>query len=160
LWNLLGSHDTPRLLHLCGGDRARHRLAAAIALLSPGMPMIYYGDEVGMTGAKDPDCRRGMLWDRSRWDMETWNHYRALLRIRSAHPAITEGALIRQEAWDDLAMIRTTRELDGERVTWVIHAADGSVHLPELAAQTDLITGTVFDGTLTGFRALVFVSTP
>ena len=160
LWNLMGSHDTPRLLHLCAGDRSRHRLAAAIQLLSPGMPMIYYGDEVGMTGGKDPDCRRGMLWDRSRWDMETWNHYRALLRIRSAHPAITEGALIRQEAWDDLALIRTTRELDGERVTWVIHAADGSVHLPELAGQTDLITGTVFDGTLTGFRALVFVSTP
>ena len=108
LWNLMGSHDTPRLLHLCGGDRARHRLAAAIQLLSPGMPMIYYGDEVGMTGAKDPDCRRGMLWDEARQDKQTFAWYRSLLR--------------------------------------------------ELAGKTDLLTGTVFDGTLTGLAALVFRS--
>jgi glycosidase len=156
LWNLMGSHDTPRLLHLCGGDRSRHRLAAAIQLLSPGMPMIYYGDEVGMTGAKDPDCRRGMLWDRSRWDMETWAHYRRLLQLRKAHPALTEGSLVRQDAWDDLSLIRITREKDGSRLTVIFHAAEGSVQLPELAGKTDLLTGEVFSGTLTGFRALVF----
>ena len=154
----MGSHDTPRLLHLCGGDRKRHLLAAAIQLLSPGMPMIYYGDEVGMTGAKDPDCRRGMLWDRSRWDMDTWTHYQQLLRIRMEYPAITEGKLVRQDAWDELSLIRITRELDGQKITVLFHAAEGSVHLPELAGQTDLLTGTVFGGTLTGFRALVVKS--
>ena len=158
LWNLMGSHDTPRLLHLCGGDRKRHRLAAAIQLLSPGMPMIYYGDEVGMTGAKDPDCRRGMLWDRSRWDMDTWTHYQQLLRIRREYPAITEGRLVRQDAWDELSLVRITRELDGQKITVLFHAADGSVQLPELAGRTDLLTGTVFGGTLTGFRALVVSS--
>ena len=156
LWNLMGSHDTPRLLHLCGGDRKRHRLAAAIQLLSPGMPMIYYGDEVGMTGAKDPDCRRGMLWDRSRWDEATWEHYRRLLQLRKAHPALTDGALVRQDAWDDLSLIRITREQDGKGITTLFHAAEGSVQLPELAGKTDLLTGERFSGTLTGFRALVF----
>ncbi|MBR7178212.1 MAG: alpha-glycosidase [Oscillospiraceae bacterium] len=155
LWNLLGSHDTPRLLHLCNGDRARHRLAAAIALLSPGMPMIYYGDEVGMTGAKDPDCRRGMVWDESRWDRATYDWYRALLRVRKALPAITEGTLLRQDAWDDLSLIRITREKDGRRATVIFHAADGTVHLPELAGKRDLLTGKVFDGTLSGFTAMV-----
>lgn len=155
LWNLMGSHDTPRLLHLCGGDRTRHRLAAAIQLLSPGMPMIYYGDEVGMTGDKDPDCRRGMLWDRSRWDGTTWDHYRQLLRIRKAYPAITEGRLIREDAWDDLALVRITREWNGQKTTVLFHAADGAVQLPELAGKRDLLTETTFDGTLTGFAALV-----
>ena len=155
LWNLMGSHDTPRLLHLCGGDRTRHHLAAAIHLLNPGMPMIYYGDEVGMTGAKDPDCRRGMLWDRSRWDMATWDRYRKLLQLRKAHPAITEGRLVRQDAWDDLSLIRITRELDNERITILFHAADGSVQLPELAGRRDLLTDSQFSGTLTGFAALV-----
>lgn len=158
LWNLVGSHDTPRLLHLCGGDRSRHRLAAAVQLLSPGMPMIYYGDEVGMTGAKDPDCRRGMLWDRSRWDMETWDYYRRLIALRKEYPALTGGSLVRQDAWDDLCLIRITREKDGRRITTLFHAAEGSVQLPELAGKTDLITGQVFDGTLTGFRALVLKS--
>ena len=155
LWNLMGSHDTPRLLHLCDGDRARHHLAAAIQLLSPGMPMIYYGDEVGLTGGKDPDCRRGMLWDRKRWDMATWEHYRALLRLRKEHPALTEGQVLHQDAWDDLSLIRICREWNGQRMTIVFHAAEGAVQLPELAGKVDLITGTVFDGTLTGFRALV-----
>ena len=158
LWNLMGSHDTPRLLHLCGGDRARHRLAAAIQLLSPGMPMIYYGDEVGMTGAKDPDCRRGMLWDETRRDRATWDHYRSLLRIRRDYPAVTGGKLLREDAWDDLSLVRITREKDGQKVTVIFHAADGAVQLPELAGRTDLITGTRFDGTLTGFRALVTVT--
>ena len=152
----MGSHDTPRLLHLCDGDRKRHHLAAAIQLLSPGMPMIYYGDEVGMTGAKDPDCRRGMLWDRSRWDEATWNHYRRLLQLRKAHPALTEGSLVRQDAWDDLSLIRITREQGGKGITTLFHAAEGSVQLPELAGKTDLLTGERFSGTLTGFRALVF----
>lgn len=158
LWNLMGSHDTPRLLHLCGGDKKRHHLAAAIQLLSPGMPMIYYGDEVGMTGGKDPDCRRGMLWDRSRWDMATWDHYRRLLRIRKEYPALTQGKLVRQDAWDDLSLVRITRELNGQKITVLFHAAEGSVHLPELAGRLDLLTGTPFDGTLTDFRALVLLS--
>ena len=156
LWNLMGSHDTPRLLHLCGGDRARHRLAAAIQLLSPGMPMIYYGDEVGMTGAKDPDCRRGMLWDERLRDKDTFDWYRQLLRIRKAYPAIIAGDLVREDAWDDLALIRIAREKDGQRTTVLFHAAESAVELPELAGKTELLTGTVFSGTLTGFAALVF----
>ena len=156
LWNLMGSHDTPRLLHLCGGDRTRHHLAAAIQLLSPGMPMIYYGDEVGMTGAKDPDCRRGMLWDRTRWDTATWEFYQQLLRIRKEFPALTEGRPVRQDAWDELSLVRITRELGGNAMTVLFHAAEGAVELPEFAGRTDLLTGESFTGTLSGLRALVF----
>ena len=156
LWNLMGSHDTARLLHLCGGDRSRHRLAAAIQLLSPGMPMIYYGDEVGMTGDRDPDCRRGMLWDEARWDKATWDHYRTLLRLRREHPAITDGRVLRREARDDQALVRITREKDARQVTLVFHASQGTAVLHDLAGKTDLLTGTVFDGNLTGFRAMVF----
>ena len=157
LWNLMGSHDTPRLLHLCGENRKRHHLAAAIQLLSPGMPMIYYGDEVGMTGAKDPDCRRGMLWDEQKQDAPTLNHYRKLLHLRRTIPALTEGRLIRQDAWDDQALVRITRQKDGCQATVIFHAAEGAVSLPELAGQRDLLTGRIFDGTVEGFSALVFL---
>lgn len=87
--------------------------------------------------------------------MATWEHYRALLKLRKAYPALTEGRILRQEAWDDLSLIRITRELDVTRLTVIFHAAQGSVQLPELAGKTDLITGKAFDGILTGFRALV-----
>ncbi len=157
LWNLIGSHDTPRILHLCGENRQRHHLAAALQLLMPGMPMIYYGDEVGMTGAKDPDCRRGMLWDKARQDEKTLQWYQRLIQVRRSVPAITGGRLIRQDAWDAEGLIRITRELDGEAVTLLFHNAEGSVRLPELAGKRDLLTGTVFDGRIQGPGALVLV---
>ena len=40
------------------------------------MPMIYYGDEVGMEGKDDPDCRRGMIWDEAKQDKEILAYYK------------------------------------------------------------------------------------
>ena len=158
LWNLIGSHDTPRLLHRCGEDRQRQRFSAALQLLWPGMPMIYYGDEVGMTGGADPDCRRGMLWDESLQDAQTLNWYKALIRLRKAVPAITDGRLADSQAADESGLIRIIRERNGETVTLLFLGKDSPVSLPEFAGKTDLITGKVFDGLMTGFSALVFCS--
>ena len=58
LWNFIDTHDTARFLYSAGNDPRKQRLAAAFQLLLPGMPMIYYGDEVGMNGSSDSDCRR------------------------------------------------------------------------------------------------------
>lgn len=58
MWNLIDSHDTARFLYSCQENKEKLKLAAAIQLLLPGMPVIYYGDEYAMTGAMDPDCLR------------------------------------------------------------------------------------------------------
>ena len=58
LYNLLGSHDTARLLTECGGNLNQLKLAAAFQITFSGMPAIYYGDEIGMDGENDPDCRK------------------------------------------------------------------------------------------------------
>ena len=155
LWNLIGSHDTARILHLCGEDKSRHKLAAALQLLMPGMPMIYYGDEVGMTGAKDPDCRRGMLWDEERQDKQMLAWYRKLLQLRKTVPAITEGKVIFEEARDDLGLIRITKKLHDQEVTLLFCSMEVSVELPELAQKTDLLTGERFSGRLKGITAMV-----
>ena len=155
LWNLIGSHDTARICHLCREDKNRHKLAAAIQLLTPGMPMIYYGDEVGMTGAKDPDCRRGMLWDEKRQDADMLSWYRGLLQLRKEVPALTQGRILSQYADDDAGLIRITRQLDEQEITLVFCAKEGSVELADLAGKTDLLTGKAFDGHIQGITALV-----
>ena len=155
LWNLIGSHDTARIFHLCGENPARHKLAAALQLLTPGMPMIYYGDEVGMTGAKDPDCRPGMLWDAQRQNKDMLRWYQQLLKLRKTIPAITRGKTLRQEALDSEGLIRITKTLDGQTVTLLFHAAEGTVSLPDLTGLTDILGGGVFDGTLSGIGAAV-----
>ena len=68
--NLLGSHDMPRILSICAGDRNAVRLATLVQMTVGGAPCIYYGDEIGMTGAHDPYLprvvphRRGRLGSR------------------------------------------------------------------------------------------------
>ena len=158
LWNLTGSHDTARLLHLCGENKQRQKLAAALQLLTPGMPMIYYGDEVAMTGAQDPDCRRGMLWEESRQDRDMLRWYRRLLKLRHELPVLLEGQVIRQEADDEAGLIRITRKLGDREVTLLFHAKEGRVEIPELRGRQDLLSERVFEGTVDGIAALVLVS--
>jgi len=84
LVTLIGSHDTPRFLTLAGGRRERLVMAAALQAALPGVPMIYYGDEIGMTGGADPGCRRAMAWDRM--DQGVLAAYRRVLELRRAYP--------------------------------------------------------------------------
>ncbi len=59
----LRNHDQARTLTVFGGDVARARLAATLLLTLPGLPFVYYGEEIGMTGDKpDPNIRRPMQW--------------------------------------------------------------------------------------------------
>ena len=90
--NLVGSHDLPRFLSMCGGDRASLRLATLIQMTLPGAPCIYYGDEVGLEGRADPDCRRGFPWDESAWDVELRDFVRAAVALRRGNPVLRHGA--------------------------------------------------------------------
>ena len=88
--NLLASHDTARLLTIAGDDQASVELATLLLLTFPGAPSIYYGDEVGLPGAIDPDSRRGFPLE-SAWDYEIWEYHRKLIALRHAHPALRTG---------------------------------------------------------------------
>jgi glycosidase len=91
LQNLIGSHDTERFLTLCNGDVAKLKLAALFQMTYVGAPMIYYGDEIGMEGGKDPDCRRTMIWDESKWNQDLLKWYQTLVKIRNDYPALRRG---------------------------------------------------------------------
>ena len=151
LWNLAGSHDTPRLLHQCGGNKARMKLAAALQLLLPGMPMIYYGDEYAMQGSQDPDCRRGMVWDPKRQDADMFRWYQSLIRVRKTCPGIL-GRESTDTADDERGLL--LRQAGG--YTLVFHCRDGTLPLEDFAGRRDLISGNVFKGTLEPFGVLVF----
>lgn len=156
LWNLIGSHDTSRILYRCGGDKRRHRLAAALLLLSPGSAMLYYGDEVGMDGADDPDCRRGMLWDPARQDSQMLGWYKSLIRLRKTCPAITRGMLVTEQTDDESGFIRLIRGTKEQTVEILFLGKDETLPLPEYNGRIDLITGQPFDGIMRPFSALVF----
>ena len=89
--NLLGSHDTDRFLTRVKGDASRFRTAAAIMFFYPGIPCVYYGDEIGMEGGYDPDCRRTFRWNEDSWDKETRNLIKKLMMLKK-EPALSDGA--------------------------------------------------------------------
>jgi len=90
-FNLLDSHDTARLLTLCKNDKKRMKLAATFQLTYLGTPCIYYGDEIGMTGDNDPDCRKPMIWDKAKQDRELFQFYKSMISLRSENRALRDG---------------------------------------------------------------------
>ncbi|MEX1170167.1 MAG: glycoside hydrolase family 13 protein [Chloroflexota bacterium] len=89
--NLLGSHDAPRLRTVVGGSAARVRIATLLQATLPGAPCLYYGDEVGLTGGNDPECRGAFPWDEAHWEPGLRGSVRALYRLRTAEPALRDG---------------------------------------------------------------------
>ena len=94
-FNLLSSHDMPRFLTLVRGDREALKLATLFQMTFPGAPSIYYGDEVGMEGGRDPDSRRSFRWDESEWDQNLLTFFRRAIALRHHHPALRRGRYVR-----------------------------------------------------------------
>ncbi len=93
-FNLLGSHDTPRFLTRVEGNKGLMKAAVTLLMTYIGVPCIYYGDEVGVEGGRDPDCRRTFPWDEAAWDQELRGHVQALIAFRKAHKVLQRGALV------------------------------------------------------------------
>ncbi|ADL19479.1 Putative glycogen debranching enzyme [Acidilobus saccharovorans 345-15] len=90
LYNLLGSHDTPRVMDILGSKDLVARALVLTALMY-GSFSAYYGDEVGLRGGKDPDNRLPMPWDESLWDKDLLDLVRKLIALRKASKALRYG---------------------------------------------------------------------
>lgn len=88
--NLLSSHDIARALSVVGEDQASFELAVLLLMTFPGAPSIYYGDEVGLPGRLDPDCRRTFPAQPD-WDRSILQLHKDLIALRHAHPALRTG---------------------------------------------------------------------
>jgi len=107
--NLLDSHDTARFFSLLGVDTRRMQVAVTLLFAYPGVPCVYYGDEIGLEGGRDPDCRRCFDWERSRWNHPLFEHFRALATLRRTRAEWRHGAYQTLAVGDDwLAFARYT----------------------------------------------------
>jgi cyclomaltodextrinase len=88
--NVLSSHDTARLISIADGDQASVELCNLLLFTFPGAPSIYYGDEVGLPGGIDPDCRR-VFPPESDWNSKILNTHKQLISIRQNYPALRIG---------------------------------------------------------------------
>ena len=142
LYNLIDSHDTERFLFYCNSDVARMKLAVAFQLLFVGSPALYYGDEVGITGDNDPDCRKCMEWQEEKQNKELLNWYKTFIRLRKEHEAIRKGSYRSVLISDENDFLAFERTLNNERIIVMINKGDSvfMIDAKDLEDGTDLIT--------------------
>lgn len=145
--NLLGTHDTPRILTALVDDfdgsrealaarrlsaeqrelaKKRLILATALQFMLPGCPSIYYGDEAGMEGGKDPFNRRPYPWGQE--DNEIRLHYKLLGTLRREHPALQQGNIAFFQSGEH--RIGFTRSFDGKTVRFYVNQNGAPWEIP------------------------------
>ena len=145
--NLLGTHDTPRILTALvddfDGSRAENAarrlsrnqyqialerllMASFLQFTLPGSPSIYYGDEAGMEGCKDPFNRRTYPWGRE--DRELLAHYCRLGALRRGQPALKRGDIAFFQAGDH--RLGFTRTLEGKSLRVYINRSTEPWDIP------------------------------
>lgn len=92
LLNLLDSHDTARILRHCNENKNKMKLAVLFQMTYPGVPMILYGDELGLTGGDDPDSRRCMPWNSNVSDYNLHDFYKKLITLRKENEVLQKGS--------------------------------------------------------------------
>jgi glycosidase len=189
--NLLGSHDTARLqwilapgqynredrefntAHAAAGI-ATEKVAATIQFTLPGMPSIYYGDEIGVTGSGDPDDRRTFPWIGATGcaagndycaggDHDLLGFYSALVALRKSHPVFRDGDAYYLLADDQAQTLAYAMRTPGDMAIVLINrsATARTVHVPTIAVIRDGVdfvsaagqgatAATTTTGTLTG----------
>ncbi len=158
-YNILDSHDTPRIRSILKGNDALHRLAAAVLLTFPGVPGLYYGDEIGMADSPELGARGCMIWDQDRWNVHLHEFHRQLIHLRRHSTALRRGGFqlllveadvvaYQRESRDDRVIVVACR--DGDRSAGVSPAS--SFESPTPAGETPALRvpvdhGGIADGT-------------
>ncbi|PLR82224.1 alpha-glycosidase [Bacillus canaveralius] len=120
VFNLVGSHDTKRILTECGEDVQKAKLIYAFMLTFTGTPCIYYGDEIGLTGDTDPGCRKCMPWAEEEQNRELFTHIQALIKLRATEKLLAnKGQLTFLPVNEDSQVIAFSKT-DGQKVVVVI----------------------------------------
>ena len=145
--NILGTHDTPRILSVLGGNRSENRAERAEARLCgheyeaareklfaasllqftlPGVPCVYYGDEAGLQGWEDPFCRRCFPWGHEDEIIVSW--YKSLLAIRKQNPAFAGGSY--RTIYAENGAFFFEREGNSQIATVAVNLGDAPFELP------------------------------
>ena len=170
LMNILGTHDSIRILTaLAGKDLGmdppreiqaethmsseemslgvqRLKAASLIQMTLPGVPSIYYGDEAGVTGYKDPFNRTCFPWGHENREIIDW--YKKITKIRSSHDIFKRGSYRTIKAADGLLAY----ERADAGCTTVMTAVNCGVHEQSLdldGSWINLLDGQIKEGTIT-----------
>lgn len=148
-WTLLDSHDTARF-GVVAGSRERHVVGLGLQMTTPGVPMVWAGDELGLGGDWGEDARRPMPWSRpDTWDTDLLGAYRRLVALRRSSRALARGGM--RFAHVDADALVYLRETADERVLCVARRRAGEpVRLPLAALGARAVERVATEGVARG----------
>lgn len=152
-FNQLGSHDTRRILNVVHMEKPLVRLGVGLLMAYPGVPCVYYGDEIGLPGEVDPDNRRCMPWDEADWDMDLRGFHQRVIAVRKTADALIHGGFqtlyTGADAWAFL------RESAQQRLIIVGHRGEDGAELNIPVWQGGIADGTTLTDLLGGGVVMV-----
>lgn len=179
LMNIVGTHDTERILTVLGGEEAGERtnaqlslaklsdanrqkalellkLASTIQYTVYGIPSVFYGDETGLEGYRDPFCRRPFPWGRE--EKELLEHYRALGKIRTSHKAFDGGSFKILKVKSGLIVYERASENRSDVVTIAANAGKSAEKITLSGSSAELFSGATVSGSaeIPPFTAMIF----
>jgi glycosidase len=103
-----------------------------LQFLLPGAPGIYYGDEIGLTGGKDPESRGAFPWNRQVWDGSRRELLSRLIALRKERPELRRGRLEFLVADDERRWLAFSRSWEDQAAVCVVSLSEArqQVHLP------------------------------
>lgn len=151
-FNQLDSHDVPRISYLTNGNAELVKLAIGLLMAFPGVPCIYYGCEIGLEGAADPDNRRCMPWDEDEWDTDLFAFFKKIIEIRKNSHAMKNGgfqllhakedcvAFMRESTQQNIIAIgyRGEKKLSGKKINLAQAGIENGTILHDLLNDTKL----------------------
>ncbi len=145
MWNLLGSHDTKRIYTECDGNIDRIKLSIAYQFLYIGVPYIYYGDEIGLSGGDDPNNRNCMNWNKNTQNKEIFDFYRDIINIRKENKVFIYGTF--EEVYCENNIIAFKRVLNNEETLIIFNNNENEsiVRLNLKSKGVNLITKIIED---------------
>ena len=167
LMNLLGTHDTERILTVLAGECSEGhtnaelsvmrlsedekkrgiallKMASALQYTLYGFPSVFYGDEAGSEGYRDPFCRMPFPWGKE--NAELLSHYKALGKLRRDHSAYTDGDF--KVTAHDGGLFAFTREDENEKLLTIVNRASFEICYNYDGKWKNALTGEVGEGNI------------
>jgi glycosidase len=149
----LSSHDTERIKTLLGNDLAKTKLAFLFQMAFPGAPAVYYGDEIGMQGEKDPDSRRAFPWQKNNWDQELYQWVKRLIALRKQTPSLRRGEYVRLVAEGNIYVF--SRTLGEDCVVVAVNASGQSQQIEVPYKRLNWVEGRTVQSLIDGQKFIV-----
>ncbi|WP_297430156.1 glycoside hydrolase family 13 protein [Clostridium sp.] len=118
--NVVGTNDTERILTVLDGNIELLKVLTTIQFTLPGVPLIYYGDEAGLIGGREPDNRRSYPWGKE--NKQLVDFYQKLINIRNNEDSLKKGDLIIYET--DLDALAFERNYENEKILVIVNVSN------------------------------------